>query len=366
MVNVLIINDWISNIVAGGTYRIQGFAKGFQSLGHKVMIVTPWGVVEYGKYSVIHQLHVKSPLYYATTSLGLAVQLVRAIMKVGLADIVFIQMPSPFTKALTILPILKIFDVPIILDFGDPWWKESDPEVYKYISSKIIQVQAKESILISSSSKLILKLIDHKNKVHIPNGVDIELFRPENEEKYDESSVGFLGAFTKRNGAEIIIPILTELMKRGIDVKFMLVGGGELLPTIYSEVIRRGLEKRVIVLGDVPRRKIPKLLSMCNVLVAPYLESTELHYIFPTKVPEMMALKKPVITAPLYEIVTTFKVYEELLVAKYNAMDYADKIELLLRNSVLRDKIAERGYERIHRDFTWEKLSMKILKNVVR
>ncbi len=61
----MIINDWISNIVAGGTYRIQGFAKGFQGLGHKVVIVTPWGVIKYERHSSIHQLNVKSPLYYA-------------------------------------------------------------------------------------------------------------------------------------------------------------------------------------------------------------------------------------------------------------------------------------------------------------
>jgi glycosyltransferase involved in cell wall biosynthesis len=360
----MIINDWISNIVAGGTYRIQGFAKGFQGLGHKVVIVTPWGVIKYERHSSIHQLNVKSPLYYATTSLGLPLQLIRAVMRTGLIDLVLIQMPSPFTKALTILPILKIFDVPIILDFGDPWWKGSDPSIYKYISSKIIQFQAKESMLITSSSKLILKLIDHESKVHIPNGVDIELFRPGNEERPYVPLVGFLGAFTKRNGAEIIIPILTELMRRGFDVRFILVGGGDLLLTIYSEITRRGLKEKVMIFGDVPRQKIPRLLSMCNVLVAPYLNSKELHYIFPTKIPEMMALKKPVVTASLYEIVTTFKINEELLVARYNAIDYADKIELLLTDPILREKIAEKGYERIRKEFTWEKLSMKILENI--
>jgi len=45
MANVLIINDWVSNLVAGGTYRVQGFAKGFSSLGFKVFITTPWGLL---------------------------------------------------------------------------------------------------------------------------------------------------------------------------------------------------------------------------------------------------------------------------------------------------------------------------------
>jgi len=222
MTYILIINDWISNLTAGGTYRVQGFARGFSTLGFKVLITTPWGVTEYGRYNIVDQPNVGSPLYYATTGLILSMQVIRSLVKSGLPDLVLVQMPSPFTKALSILPILKLIDVPLVLDFGDPWWKRADPMLYKYMSSKLIQFQAKESILISSSSKLILKLIDSRNKVWIPNGVDTELFGPKHVNQCD-NLVGFLGSFTKRNGAELIIPILSELVRRGIDTRFLLV-----------------------------------------------------------------------------------------------------------------------------------------------
>ena len=168
MVNVLIINDWVSNLTAGGTYRIQGFAEGFTTLGFRAFITTPWGIVEYGKVNKIHQPNVGSPLYYVTTSVMLPLQMIRSLLRAGSIDLVLVQMPSPFTKALPILPILKLIDMPLVLDFGDPWWKNSDPEPYRLISSKVIQLQSKESTLISSSSKLILKLINHENRVWIP------------------------------------------------------------------------------------------------------------------------------------------------------------------------------------------------------
>jgi len=133
---------------------------------------------------------------------------------------------------------------------------------------------------------------------------------------------------------------------------------------IRKEAIRKGLDRRILITGNVPRHRIPELLSVCSVLVAPYMESPELHFIFPTKVPEVMALRKPVVTARLYEIITTFKINEELLAAEYNVVDYANKILMLISNNSLRNKIAENGYIRIRRDFTWEKLALKIIKSV--
>jgi glycosyltransferase involved in cell wall biosynthesis len=363
MTYILIINDWISNVTAGGTYRVQGFARGFSTLGFKVLLATPWGVTEYGTYAIVDQPNVGSPMYYATTGLILPMQVIRSLVKSGLPDLVLVQMPSPFSKALSILPILKLIDVPLVLDFVDPWWKRADPMLYKSMSSKIIQFQAEASILVSSSSKLILKLINSKNKLWIPNGIDTELFKPRNVNQYD-NLVGFLGSFTKRNGAELIIPILFELVRRRINARFILIGGGDWLHMIRRESIRKGLDKRILITGSVPRHRIPELLSKCSILVAPYVESPELHFIFPTKVPEMMALRKPVVTARLYEIITTFKINEELLVAKYNEVDYAKKILMLISDDDLKNKIAENGYMRISRDFTWERLALKILKSV--
>jgi len=358
--NALIINDWISNRVAGGTYRVQGFAEGFAALGFRVFITTPWGITEYNKVNEVHQPNVGSPLYYATTSMMLPLQVIRSLMKTGSVDLVLVQMPSPFTKALPILPILKLIDAPLVLDFGDPWWKNSDPELYKRISSKVIQLQSNESMLITSLSKLILKLIDHENKAWIPMGVNPEFLRLGSTKPRD-GLVGFLGSFIRRNGADLIIPMLSRLIKSGIDTKFMLIGGGDLLPIIREEAAKRGLNERIIFTGSVSRHEIPHLLSMCSVLVAPYMESPELHFIFPTKVPEMMALRRPVVTARLYEIVTTFKVNEEVLAARYDVTDYVDKITLLINDDYLRRRIADNGYVKVSKDFTWERLTLKIV-----
>jgi len=67
-------------------------------------------------------------------------------------------------------------------------------------------------------------------------GVSPEFLKPRNISPHDEL-VGFLGSFTRRNGADLIIPMLSRLIKSGIDVKFMLVGGGDLLQIIREEAV---------------------------------------------------------------------------------------------------------------------------------
>jgi glycosyltransferase involved in cell wall biosynthesis len=366
--NVLIINDWVSNVVPGGTYRIQGFAKGLIEMRHKPIICTPLGISDLS-HKGIHQPQIGSPGYYLTTSLPLLLQVIRSMMKQGLPDLVIIQMPSPITKALSILPLLRMLNVPLILDFGDPWWKESDFNLYKIIAHKLAQLQSREAILVTSSSKLLLKMIGDVETLHIPNGVDVDLFFPRknfinNKIVVGSIVIGFLGAFIERNGSRVVIPILNELIKYGYDVKFLLVGGGRDLSRILDEALKIGIRERVMSTGIVRRDDIPIFLSGAKILVAPYIDSPELRFIFPTKVPEMMALKKPVITAPLYEIITTFRIDEELIVADYEPFDYAKKIGQLIDDSDYSSRIATAGCKRILEEFSWRELVKKIFMRI--
>jgi glycosyltransferase involved in cell wall biosynthesis len=197
--------------------------------------------------------------------------------------------------------------------------------------------------------------------LYLPNGVSAELFKPVGQP--EPATIGFLGTFSERNGSRIIIPTLKKLLRLN-DVKFLLVGGGPDIPLLHREALREELEKKVIFTGIVKRDEIPKLLSKAEVLVAPYKESPELHLIFPTKVPEMMALRRPVVTAYLYEVLTTFQPGKELVVAHYDPNDYARKIATLLKEPNLARGIAEAGYRRVSEEFTWRALMEKLLKKV--
>lgn len=363
--NVVIINDWISNLTSGGTYRIQGFAQGLTMLGHNVFIITPWGITKYENDMHVYQPNLGSPLYYFTTFALLPINTLRLLEKTYGVDLVIIQMPSPITKPLTILPILKSKSIPVILDFGDPWWSRKSPWLYIKIANYIIKKEIQNSVLVSSSSKLLLKAlaksIDSKvPMLYIPNGVDSRVFKPIGEG--NSSVIGLLGRFNARNGSRLIIPILKRLVSRIPDIKFLLIGDGEDLQLIINDAYKAGLNKNIIVKGPLPRYRIPEELSRAGILIAPYSDDPTLHFIFPTKVPEMMALKRPVITAPLYEILTSFKNGKELLIARNNPDSYANKILTLFNNTELSKIIAMNGYATIMNNYTWDKL-IKLLLN---
>ncbi len=343
--NILLINDWVSNRVSGGTYRIQGFAQGFRRLGHRVFIATQWGIIEYGDGIDMHHPQVPSPQYFITGTLGVFINAVNALIRSHGVDLAIVQMPSPVTKGLLIAPLLHSKGIPIVFDFGDPWWSRGDSSIYLSFANWILRKQLKHSV-ISSSSKLLLKMLneatDGIRTIHIPNGVDEELFKPHGN--YDYGLVGFTGRFIERNGSRLIVPILRELVRRGYDVKFLLIGDGEDLPLIIKGADKLGLRNRLIVKGPLPRKELPIALSRAMILVAPYSNDPMLHLIFPTKVPEMMALKRPVVTAKLYEIITSFNVGSELLAVEYSVEKYVNAVSMLIMDEDMYRLITHNGY----------------------
>ncbi len=365
--SVAMVNDWVSNERPGGTYRVQGFALGLSRLGNEVYLVTPWGVTEFRGDAKLDQVDVGSPLYYFTTTVPLLASMLRALGKARGLDLVVVQMPSPVTKPLTLLPLLRRLGIPVVLDFGDPWWSGHEPEVYKDLAAVLLRYELWKSVAVTSSSKLLLKALtlirpDLKT-LHIPNGFDERLFRPQG--KPEEGLVGFLGRFSKRNGSRLIIPILRPLVSRyGDNARFLLVGSGEDLPMIMREARDAGLFDLLEITGAVSREQVPRILSRACVLVAPYEISRALHFIFPTKVPEMMALMRPVITAPLYEVLTTFKVGKELIVAD-EPKHYATQLHTIINDPDMSTDIALAAYSKVTKELSWTRLSASLIRVVL-
>lgn len=357
--NILLVNDWVSNRVSGGTYRIQGFAQGFRRLGHRVFIATQWGVIEYEDGVDMHHPQLPSPQYFVTGTLGAFINAVNASIKGHGVDLAIIEMPSPVTKGLLIAPFLRGKGIPVIFDFGDPWWSRKNPVIYLKFAGWILKKQINSSI-VSSSGKLLLKILSEGLKniktLHVPNGIDEKLFKPYGN--YEDDLIGFTGRFIERNGSRIIVPLLRELVNRGYNVKFLLIGDGADLALIINHADRVGLRDRLIIKGPLPRNRLPIELSRAKILIAPYSNDPMLHFIFPTKVPEMMALKRPVTTAKLYEILTTFDARRELIAVNYSVKEYANAIEYLYNQYYV---YAFNGYVK-SKTLSWTRLVANLLK----
>lgn len=129
----------------------------------------------------------------------------------------------------------------------------------------------------------------------VPNGVDLELFTP--EERPPEASgstftVSYVGTLGLAHGLDLVLDAAGRLRSRPI--RFLIVGEGAERRHLEARIGREGLDN-VSVLGQLPRREIPGVIAgsdACLVLLkpAPIFET-----VIPTKMLEFMACGRPVI-----------------------------------------------------------------------
>lgn len=112
----------------------------------------------------------------------------------------------------------------------------------------------------------------------IPNGVDIDRFQVElsdSEIKSYRKKTGFsendtvlitTSRLVKKNAVGDVIKSLNYLPKQ---VKFLILGEGSLEGELKALAEKEGLEERVVFLGNVDHREIPKYLKVSDIFYPP-------------------------------------------------------------------------------------------------
>ena len=100
---------------------------------------------------------------------------------------------------------------------------------------------------------------------------------------------------------------------------------------------------------------IRECYASARVFIAPMQIGTGLQ----NKILEAMAMKIPCITSPLAFQALNARNGEEILVAQ-TPKEYAAHIMLLLNDAGKAEKIAQNGFDFVHRNFNWETETEKI------
>ncbi len=106
----------------------------------------------------------------------------------------------------------------------------------------------------------------------IPNGSDLELFRPGRREnlempevKKNDCTAVFTGAHGMANGLDAVLDAALELKKRGrADIKFLFIGDGKLKPDLKARAESEGL-KSCLFYDPIPKNELAKVLGCCDI-----------------------------------------------------------------------------------------------------
>lgn len=237
--------------------------------------------------------------------------------------------------------------------------------------SRIEMETAEYATLVVTVSKYSFKRIVQlynvdKNKIRIvPNGVDINRFKPEKPSKSfkrnlgmkgGESCILFVGNLVPRKGLHLLIKSAKQIIKENKNVKFVIVGEGPLRNSLIKYAKENKVSENFIFLGKVHDEVLPKLYNCSDIVVLPSLQEG-----LGITLLEAQAAAKPVVASKVggtSDIVlngeTGFLVYPDIY-------EIAEAILKLLSDEDLRNLMGSNGRKLVCEKFSWKKCAEKML-----
>jgi glycosyltransferase involved in cell wall biosynthesis len=220
--------------------------------------------------------------------------------------------------------------------------------------------------IICVSRKMIQHLHEHKGiplkkMIYVTNGVDLQFFKPANNEHIQAIKrnlrlegkfvFGYIGGGAKWQGIENFI----EATKRIKDPRlaFVIVGGE-----------KDSKEGNLFMVSKIPRNQISDYYAICDVLVLPRPNHIATDIAAPTKFAEYTAMGKPVLTTNVGDAASLVKQYANGIVVENNQVENLIKGIIQFRDKSQSELCIMGKNSRILaiNEFDWNKVAVNLLE----
>jgi glycosyltransferase involved in cell wall biosynthesis len=281
-------------------------------------------------------------------------------------------------------PILaRLFGVPYIIEKNGIMEDEFRSRGFSEIVIKILRLA--EEINFRLSDKIICvtegikREIVRRYKVNegklvvIPNGANIELFRPLDKHgcrrklglEEDAFYVGFVGSFAPWQGLEILIEAAKRVKEQGYaQIKHILVGDGEQEPLLRQKVREYKLEQEIKFTGRVTYEQVVYYINACDIAIAPFTkERNSIIGVSPLKLYEYLACGRPVIVSRVGEVKEVIE--EGKCGYLFEPGDAEELAKRIIQGYQERDTLQEmglRGRKLVESKYTWRTTAERIVE----
>jgi glycosyltransferase involved in cell wall biosynthesis len=213
---------------------------------------------------------------------------------------------------------------------------------------------------------------------HVPDGVPVQLFWPGYDDCFatappqaskeqlrkqhgiapDRFVVLYAGAIHTINYDEIcrMVTALKILVNRGMPLTLVKTGHNDYPDLLHNGVLGGWIRE----MGFLPRERLPELYALADVLIQPGRSDPFNDYRFPSKLPEALAQKLPVIL-PRCNIGLELEDGVEALITEDDSMErLIEKIVYLYADPAARTRIGESGWQFCQRHLSWDKAAGSI------
>jgi len=209
-----------------------------------------------------------------------------------------------------------------------------------------------------SSEKTVQFYNVEKTKIRVvPNGVDLERFKPRKSSKTVEHKIGadnkqcvlFVGRLVPRKGLHFLIEAAAYVVKKNKETKFVVVGDGPLRNHFVSCARKQGILNNFVFLGEIPDEMLPTLYNSADLFVLPSTQEGQGLTLL-----EAQASGKPVVAFNVGAISETVLDRKTGLLTRPDSYELADAILKLLSNESMRKKMGHYGREFVSKNFSWD------------
>jgi len=252
-------------------------------------------------------------------------------------------------------PIINLItpSIPKVTTIHDPIMHKGEKNI---ILELIQNLAIKQSAIIIILSKVFIPVIEKygisKERISvIPHGeFSYYMYNNVSNILRENNTILFFGRIREYKGLNVLIEAFPLIKKQVPDVKLLIVGQGDITP-YQSKLLN--LQDVELVNYWISDEEVAKFFSRSSVVVLPYTDATQSGII-----PIAYIFKVPVISTKVGGIPEQVEDRKTgILVNAGDPVELADACVEVLTNSALASLLAESGYQKAIKEWSWEKVS---------
>lgn len=208
-----------------------------------------------------------------------------------------------------------------------------------------------------NNEEMVRQIFGEKNYHLIYNGVDTDVFKPQENIPILEKSIFYLGNVSLEKGAETALNTFIEVNKAEPDSTLHFIGKEtNLVNDLNEKITQEKLKQKVYFHGKKNRDEVIKLISKAEVVIFPSKGET-----FGLALAESMALEKPIICSNLEAFKEIVSDKENGLIAK-SEEEFAYNIFKIFADKSFAGDLAKKARKTIIEKFSSHTMVQKTLE----
>lgn len=204
----------------------------------------------------------------------------------------------------------------------------------------------------------------------LPNGVDVEKFRPDQGAKGDiRQSLGianaplvlFVGNFYEWHDVSTLLGSFALVLAKFPEARLVLVGDGTTRQKMEKRSVDLKISHAVHFTGLIPHGDVPRYMASADVAVVPYPKMKQENWLSPLKMYEYMASGKAIVASSVGQIMEVIRnEINGLLIPSGDAVAMANAIKRLIADGDLRHRIGNQARDDAIENHSWERYISKL------